>query len=151
MYFLVVVHMSSLASSSSRASRLEVVMEYTIHLNFFQEFLVLRFVPYGPSLRWMFSDAALSQKILTVPCAAGNMNFPLFGVNTSFALSLLVWSSDATISSKCSMSATKISLFEFRSACKTYPRNVLGKTLGPNGCCFDRSWKGNIRPLLQTR
>ena len=49
-------------------------------------------------------------KIFAVPSATVKMKFPLLcGVNTSFALSLLAWSSDASISSK--MSATVLVSF----------------------------------------
>ena len=52
-------------------------------------------------------------KILTVPSATGNMKFSLLcGVNTSFAWSLRAWSSDASISSNSSMSATKMPPFQ---------------------------------------
>ena len=52
-------------------------------------------------------------QILTVPSATGNMKFPLLcGVNTSFAFSLRAWSSDASISSNSSMSATMMSPFQ---------------------------------------
>ena len=43
-------------------------------------------------------------EVLTVPAAIGNIDFsPLIGVNTSLALSLLTWISDASISSNSSM------------------------------------------------
>ena len=55
----------------------------------------------------------------TVPSATGNMNFsPFSGVSTSFALSFLAWSSDASISSNSSMSATIMSPFQILAACK---------------------------------
>ena len=83
-----------------------------------------------PGLRWMFSDPVLIQ---TVPSAIGNLNFsPLIDVNTSFALSLLPWISDASICSNSSMSATIMSPFQILLACNAYPRNIPGKTLGPN-------------------
>ena len=56
-------------------------------------------------------------KILTVPSATGNVKFPLLcGVNTSFALRLLAWSSDVSISSNYSMSATTVSPFQIHPA-----------------------------------
>ena len=67
---------------------------------------------------------------------------PLMGVNTSFALSLRAWSSDASISSNSSMSATRMSPFQIPPAGNTYPRNTLGKTLGPNWSSLDRSFAG---------
>ena len=70
---------------------------------------------------------------LTVPSVTGNMKSPfLCGVNTFFALSLLAWISDASISSKSSMSATKMSLFQILPAFNAYPRNFPGKTFEPN-------------------
>ena len=48
-----------------------------------------------------------SPYIYAVPSATGNMKIlPFIGVNTSFALSLRAWSSDASICSNSSMSAT---------------------------------------------
>ena len=81
-------------------------------------------------------------KILTVPSASANMNLsPFIGVNTSFAFSLRAWNCDASIS------------FQFFNVCNhhvsfpnlphpdnTYPRNMPGKTFGPNGCNLDMSF-----------
>ena len=48
-----------------------------------------------------------SPGVLTVPSSIGKANVsPFIGVNTSLALSLRAWSSDASISSKTSMSVT---------------------------------------------
>ena len=48
--------------------------------------------------KWMCSEPDLSQRVLTIPSAIGNINFsPFLGVNTSFALTLLAWISDASI------------------------------------------------------
>ena len=45
-------------------------------------------------------------RVLTVPSATGSIKLsPFIGVNASFALSLLAWSSDASISSNSSLSA----------------------------------------------
>ena len=56
----------------------------------------------------------------TVPSAVGNMKIsPVIGVNTSFALSLQAWSSDASTSSKSSMSATIMSPFQILTAYNT--------------------------------
>ena len=93
----VIAQKSSLASSSSR-------VESSLFLCSFGTL---------PDIRWMFSDAVLPPKIFTVPSATGNMKFPLLcGVYTSFALSLRAWSSDASISSNSSMSATIMSAFQ---------------------------------------
>ena len=79
-------------------------------------------------------------KILTVPSATGKMKFPLLcGVNTSFALGLRAWSSDASISSNSSISATLLSPFQILSALNAYPKNIPGKTFGPNWCSRDMS------------
>ena len=99
----------------------------------FDDFFVLLLVPDGPGLRWMFSDAVLLQTVLTVPSAIGKMKFsPFIAVSTSFALSLRAWSSDASICSNSSMSATTMSPFQIHPAYNTYPRNIPGKTLGTN-------------------
>ena len=101
------------------SSRLEVGLENLIHLTFLEEFPVLLLVPDAPWLRWMFSERCSHQKIFTVPSATRNMKFPLLcGVNTSFALTLRAWSSDASISSNSSMSATIMSPFQI------HPRTV---------------------------
>ena len=94
-------------------SLLEDGLENLIHLTFLEEFLVLR----PRSGRSRVKVDALRRcplpKILTVPSATGNMKFPLLcGVNTSFALSLLAQSSDASISSNSSMSATIMCPFQ---------------------------------------
>ena len=70
-------------------------------------------------------------KILTVPSATGGINLsPFIGVNSSFALSLLAWISDASVSSNSSMSATVMSPFQILPAYNAYPRNIPG--MGPN-------------------
>ena len=57
-------------------------------------------------------------KILTVPSATGNMKLSLLiGVDTSFALCLRAWSSDASICSNSSMSAINMSPFQIPPAC----------------------------------
>ena len=94
------------------------VLEKRVRLIFLEEFLVLVLVPDDPGIRWMFSDAVLTPMILIVPSSTGNMKFPLLcGVHTSFALSVLAWSSDASISSNSSMSATIMSAFQIPPAC----------------------------------
>ena len=80
----------------------------------------------------MFSDVNLLQIFLAVPSEFGNMKFsPFFGDNTSSALSLLAWSSDASICANSSTSAIKRSPFQIRPAYNAQPRNIPGKTLGP--------------------
>ena len=66
-------------------------------------------------------------KICTVPSATGNIKLsPFIDINTSFVLSLLAWSSYATISSNSSsISATLMSPFQSPPADNTYPRNLL--------------------------
>ena len=104
-------------------------MEHTIHLNFLEEFLVLRLVPDGPGKSGC--SQTLSSSILTVPSATKKMT--LFSdVDTSLELSLLKWNSDAFISSNSFLSATTISPFQILPAYNTNPRNVHGKTFGPH-------------------
>ena len=91
-------------------------------------------------------------KIIIVPSATVNMKFPpLCSVITSFALSLRVWSSDASISCNSSMSATIMSPFQIHSTCNAYPRNIPGKTQAPNWCSLDWSfaeigWYSTVAP-----
>ena len=103
--------------------------------------------------RWMFSDAVLTQRFLTLPFATGKMKFPLLcGVYTSLALSFLAWSSDASISSDSSMSATTKSPFQIpprkMHSREIYLARVLSRT--------DAVWigvlqkQGDIRPLLHS-
>ena len=81
-----------------------------------EEFLVLLLGLGDPGLRWMFSDADLLQKFFTVPSSTGNVKLsPFIGVNTSFALSLRAWISDASICSNFSMSAMNASPFQILS------------------------------------
>ena len=73
------------------------------------------------------------------------------GVDTSFALSLQAWISDASICSNSSMSAVSMSPFQIPTACNAYPRNIPGKTFGPNWCNLDWSlaetgWYSTIAP-----
>ena len=80
-------------------------------------------------------------KILTVSSVIWNIYFSLLvGVNTSFALSLRAWSSDASICSHSSMSATKMSPFQILPACNAHPTNIPGKTFDPNWCSLDWSF-----------
>ena len=93
-------------------------------------------------------------KTLTVPSATGNIKFPpLIGVNTSFALSLRAWNSDASISSNSSMSATIMSPFQILTACNACPNYIfLARILGRiDAVQIGLSQKqGDIRLLLQT-
>ena len=67
-----------------------------------------------------------------VPSATGSFKMShLCGANTSFALSLRRWISDASIFSKSSMSATRMSPFQILPATDAYPRNILGNTFLP--------------------
>ena len=77
-------------------------------------------------------------KILTVPSATGNVKFPLHGVNTSFALSLLAWTPDASICSNSSMSATVMSPFQMLPAYKT--EECSWQDFEPNWCRLDWSF-----------
>ena len=93
----------------------------------------------------MGNDSSFGMYNLTLGCTwwrqMGKINFsPLIGVNTYFALSLSAWISDASVCSNSSMSATKMSPSPDSSACNAYPRNMPGKTLGPNWCSRGRSF-----------
>ena len=83
---------------------------------------------------------------LAVPSATGNFKLSHFiGVNTSFALSLRTWISDASICSISWMSVIDMSPFQIPPACIAYPRNI------PNWCNLDRSfaeigWYSTIAP-----
>ena len=90
-------------------------------------------------------------KICTVPSANGKMKFPLLsGVNTSFALSLLAWSSDAShllhFFNVCDRG------FSFpdssRVQCETYLARLLSRTDAVATGLLQRL--GDIRPSLQT-
>ena len=56
-----------------------------------------------------------------------------------FHFSMLAWISDASIFSKSSMSATKMSPLQILHAYKTEPRNIPGETFLPNWWSLDRS------------
>ena len=116
-------------------------MEYNIHLNFLEEFLVLRHVPVGAGLRWMFSDAVLTQRFWLFHVRPGKWSFYLFAALT--LLQHLTWISDAPISSISSMSATLMSPFQIPPAYNAYPRNTPGKTFVPNWCSGDWSFCRN--------
>ena len=95
-----------------------------------KEFLFL--VLDDPKLRWISSDAILPHR-LTVPSATGNMNFsPLKCVDTSCASRLFAQNSEASICSRSSMYATKMSLIQILPADDTDPTNIPGKTFGTN-------------------
>ena len=65
-----------------------------------------------PELRWMFSEPDLLQRVWLFHLRLEYICLPFWGVNTSFALSLPAWVSDAFIFSNSSMSATKMSSFQ---------------------------------------
>ena len=87
-----------------------------------------------PRLRWMFSEPDLLQIVYFSICDLEFLKkVHHFGsVNTSFAMSLFAWTSDASIFSNSSMSATKMSPFQIPPTYTTYPRNIRGKTFLPN-------------------
>ena len=125
-------------------------MENCVRLILPEEFLVLLLVPDDPGLKWMVSDVVLLQRFWLFHLRLGILkNF--MGVNTSLALSLLAWISDASIRSNSSMSATRMSPFQIPSAFNASPRNFTGKTFGPNWCNLDWSfteigWYSTIAP-----
>ena len=73
-----------------------------------EDFLVLLLGLGYPRSRLMCSEPDLFQNVLPFHLRFGMFFSPCWGVNTSFALSLLAWNSDASIFSKSSMSATKM-------------------------------------------
>ena len=77
----------------------------------------------------------------TVPSATGKMNSsPLSSNITSFALSLLTWISDASISSSSSRSATCMSPFQILPVYNAKPRKIAGSTFFPNWWIRDWSF-----------
>ena len=132
------------------SSLLEDGMEFSTHLNFLEELLVFRLVPDGLGLRWMFSDAVLTQRFWLFHLRLGIWSFHFFcDVNTSFALSLLAWSSDASICSNSSMSETIMSLFNIHPAHNTSARNIPGKTFERNWCSGWYSTSAQTVPLVR--
>ena len=84
-----------------------------------EDFLVLLLGLVCPSLRWMFSEPDLLQRVWTVASAKNFIVHHFWGDNTSFALSLQAWISDASIFSNSSMSATMMSPFQILPAYNT--------------------------------
>ena len=75
----------------------------------------------------MFSEPDIPPESLTVPSAIRMMNFsPFIGVNTSFALSLLAWISDASAPILQCL-RLEMSPFQSLTACNALPRNIPGK------------------------
>ena len=102
-----------------------------IRLILFEDCLVLLLCLDCPWLRWMFFRSWSPPEILTIGSAIDNVKISsVIDVNTSFTLSLRTWSSDTSISSNSSMSATIMSPFQISFADNTHPRNILDKTLG---------------------
>ena len=132
-------------------SHLDLVLEKRVRLFLLEKLLVPLLVQDDPGLRWGFRRRSPPGR-LTVPSVTGNMELsPLIGVNTSVALSLRAWSSDASICSNSSMSAIIMSPFQIPPECNAYPTNIPGKTFGPNWWSQDRSfaaigWYSTIAP-----
>ena len=127
------------ASASSSVQSPWRGLEKRVCLILLEELLVPLLYPVDPWSRYMVSNADLSPETLIVPSANGNIKLsPFMGVNTSFALSLLAWISDASICSNSSMSAIGMSPFQILTATIAYPRNIPNKTFGPNWCSCDR-------------
>ena len=106
-----------------------------------------------PVLRWIFGFHDLVEAILLCHLRLGVMKLPLlFGVITSFALSLRAWISDPAKFSSSSMSATKISPSQIPSAYTAYPRNIPGNTFLPNwwSLCWSSAEMDGILPRSQT-
>ena len=85
-------------------------------LTLLEDYLVLLLCLGYPGLRWMFSDLDLLQEFWLFHLRLGIRIFHLSLASTlPFALSLRAWSSDASISSISSMSATVMSPFQILS------------------------------------
>ena len=101
----------------------------------------------------MFSDPDLLQKFWLVHLRLGIFDFsPSIGVNTSFALSLRAWSSDASVFSYSLMSATTVSPFQTLSAENTHPKNFPWQDSKDRIDAVSRSLsqrQGDIRPLVK--
>ena len=92
-----------------------------------------------------------SPEFFTVPSATGNFKLsPFIGVDTSSALSLLAWSSDASISSNSSMSAISMSRFLPHTIHNrgTYLARLLNQ-IDVISMCPSQRW-GDLRRWLQT-
>ena len=88
----------------------------------------------------VLSSWSLPESVIR-PSANGKINSPFsLGNITSFALSLCVKISDASIVCNSSMSATNTSPFQIHLAYKAYPRNKRGKTFFPNWWILDWSF-----------
>ena len=98
----------------------------------------------------MFSDVDLLQRLWLFHLRLGILKLsPFVGVNTSFALSLRAWSSEASISSKSAMSDVSfpnspLHTIHYRAM---YLARLLDQT-DVVSICLSKSW-GDIRPLLQ--
>ena len=72
-----------------------------------------------PGLRLMFPDPDLLQIFLNCSICDRERVFRVLGLNTSFALSLLAWISDASIFPNSSTLGTKMSPFQIPPECNT--------------------------------
>ena len=131
---------------------LEVELKKT-RLILLEDYLALLLCLGCPGKRWMFSDPDLLQKVWLSHLRLGIWNFHVSWASTlPTHRAFLPWSADASISSNSSMHATKMSPFQILSAYNAYPRNIPGKTSGPNWCSLDRSsaergWYSTIAPI----
>ena len=92
--------------------------------------------------------------VLTAPSATGNINVSLFiGADTSFALSLLAWTSDASLSSNSSNVCDQHVSFPDSSRRTIHNRGIclarLLDQIDVISTCPSQK-QGDIRPLLQT-
>ena len=127
------------ASASSSVQSPWRGLEKRVCLILLEELLVPLLYPVDPWSRYMVSDVYLLQKFWPFHLRLGNLKLsPFIGVNTSFALSLLAWISDASVFSNSSMSAIGMSRFQILTATIAYPKNIPNKTFGPNWCSCDR-------------
>ena len=133
-------------------SYLDVGLEKRVRVILLEELLVPLVIVDDPGLKWRFSDVDFLERFYLFHLWLGIWIVPFHGRWHFFCiLSLRVWISDASTSSAFTMSATMMSPFQIPPACNACPRNMPGKTFGPNWCSRDRSlaaigWHLTIAP-----
>ena len=121
----VIDQMSFLASASSCVESCRGVEEQSSSDSELEELLALLLGLVYPGSSGGSQTLISSPETRTVPSATGHMKLPLLSsVNTSFALSLQAWSSDAFICSNSSMSVIHTSPFQILTACITHIQRI---------------------------
>ena len=136
MNFPVIVQKSFLASSSSRVESSWSWVGECNSSAFPRRISFLLLVPEEPGSRRMFSDAVSPQRVLTLHLRLGIWSFHFFAALTlPLTLSLRAWSSDASISSNSSVSATIMSPFQIPPAYNAQPLSISKLTNGIGSTC----------------